>query len=99
MSKKIWSHTPESETDIYLGVLEFKDTKEEFHDFEVIRSPSSNRLVFGGACNTCLLQSGYMEIEEYESADEALSELLSDLETYYNDGPSYVSRIVCNDRM
>jgi hypothetical protein len=28
-----------------------------------------------------------------------LQELLSDLETYYNDGASYVSRIVCNQRM
>ena len=97
--RKVWSHTPESETDIYLGAIEFQDVKEELHVFDVVHSPSSNRLVFGGACNTGILQSGYMEIEEDESVDSALYELLADLEVYYNDGPSYVTRIVCNGRM
>lgn len=80
-----------------MSVLEFQDSKGEWHDFEVLKTPK--RLVFGSACNACWLESGYIEREDYESIDETLSELLNDLETYYNDGPQYVSRIVCNERM
>ena len=48
-------------------------------------------------CNTGFLESGYLEPEDHESDDKALQELLADLETYYNDGPRYVSRIVHNN--
>ena len=81
----------------YIGVLEFQDNKGEFHNFEVIHT--TTRLVFGGMCNIGFLESGYMEIDYSFSLDENLQELLSDLETYYNEGKEYVSRIVCNERM
>lgn len=81
----------------YLGTLEFQDGKGEWHDFEVMAT--KERLIFGGACNAGFLESGYMEMEEGESEHSALSELLQDLETYYNDGPRYVSRIIFNERM
>jgi hypothetical protein len=77
----------------YLGTLEL-DSGE---CFEIIATDS--RLVFGGACNAGFLESGYIEREEFESIDETLQELHADLSTYYTDGPSYVSRIVCNSRM
>jgi hypothetical protein len=81
----------------YLGTHEFQDDKGEWHDFEILET--SDRLVFGGACNVGLLESGYMLKNEDESTDEALSELFADLEVFYNDGARYVSRIVCNERM
>ena len=87
----------------YIGMIEFQDESGEFHDFEVVkttmRSKTPRRIVFGGSCNVGFIESGYMEMEDGEWTDEALPEMLSDLETYYNDGPQYVSRIICNERM
>lgn len=80
----------------YLGVLEFQDRSGEWHDFEVMDTPE--RLVFGGMTNTGFIESGYMEKDGF-STDEALQELLSELETYYNDGPQFTSMIVVNERM
>jgi hypothetical protein len=65
--------------------------------FEIMAT--DDRLVFGTACNAGLLESGYILREDFESLDETLQELHADLETYYRDGASYVSRIVCNERM
>jgi hypothetical protein len=92
----------------YLGIIEFQDLKGEWHNFEVMATET--RVVFGGACNVGFLESGYIERDGFkddetgefratESVDETLQEMLSDLEVYYNDGPQYVSRIVCNQRM
>lgn len=81
----------------YLSILEFQDNNGEWHDFDVLKTPE--RLVFGGCCNVGFLESGYIERDSCETIDETLSELLQDLETYYNYGPDYVSRIVCNERM
>ena len=80
-----------------LSIMEFQDNSGEWHDFDILAT--KERLVFGGCCNVGFLESGYIERESFESLDETLQELLSDLETYYNDGPQYVSRIVCNERM
>ena len=80
-----------------LCIIEFKDNKGEWQVFEILATPE--RVVFGGACNADFLESGYIEREEFEGLDETLSELLQDLQTYYNDGPQYVSRIVCNERL
>jgi hypothetical protein len=77
----------------YLGLLEL----ESGESVEVLETET--KLVFGSACNVGLLESGYILREEYESVNETLQELHSDLETYYRDGASYVSRIVCNERM
>jgi len=60
---------------------------------------SHDRLVFGGACNAGFLESGFMKIEDGDTADSALRELQEELEIYYGDGAQYVSRIVCNERM
>lgn len=77
--------------------LEFQDNKGEWQHFHVIAT--KERIVFGGLCNAGFIESGYIEREPGETLDDTLQELISDLETYYNDGPRYVSRIVCNERM
>jgi hypothetical protein len=77
----------------YLGILEI----ESGECFEVLAT--DDKLVFGGACNAGLLESGYILREDCESLDETLQELRADLSVYYRDGASYVSRIVCNERM
>lgn len=81
----------------YIGTIEFQDNSGEWHVFEVIKS--NRKIIFGGACNVGFIESGFIVRESYESLDDTFRELLADLETYYNDGPSYTSRIVCNDRM
>jgi hypothetical protein len=77
----------------YLGTLEIEGGEY----FEVLATDT--KLVFGSACNVGFLESGYILRDDYESIDETLQELHSDLETYYRDGANYVSRIVCNERM
>ena len=77
----------------HFGILEL----ESGEHFEVLATDT--KLVFGSACNVGFLESGYILREDYESMDETLQELHSDLETYYRDGANYVSRIVCNERM
>lgn len=77
----------------HLGTLELENGE----SFEVVATET--KLVFGGACNVGLLESGYILREEGESLDETLQELHSDLEVYYRDGARYTSRIVCNERM
>jgi hypothetical protein len=81
----------------YLGVIEFQDNKEEFHNFEIIETPE--KLIFGGCTNTGFLESGYFLKDNDFSIDENLQELLVELEAYYNEGPSYVSNLIYNDRM
>jgi len=76
--------------------LEFQDNSGEWHHFTVIATPK--RIVFGGVCNTGFIESGYLERDDF-GLDECLQALLEDLEVYYNDGPEYVSQIVCNERM
>lgn len=81
----------------YIGPIEFQDRKGERHNFEVLQN--TDRIIFGGACNTGFLESGFIRREDGEHPDATLREMLADLEVYYNDGPQYVSRIVCNERM
>lgn len=69
------------------------------NDDEFYLAVTPRRIVFGSLCNAGLMQSGYIEREERESLAETLAELHTDLSTYYSDGPRYVSRIVCNERM
>ena len=78
---------------VHLGLLEL----ESGEYFDVLRA--DDRLVFGGPCNTCFLESGYILREPGETDDELLAELLADLEVFYRDGLRYVSRIVVNKRM
>lgn len=95
---KIWTCSNVNEsTDKYLGAIEFQDNSGEYQYFEVIQT--ATRLVFGGACNVGFIESGYMILDDSFSIDENLQDLIEDLEVYYNDGPRYVSRIVCNERM
>jgi len=81
----------------YLGPLELEDAPNCIGGFEILAT--DKRLIFGGVCNVGFLESGYMELEEYETLEEAISELVEELTVYYTDGPRYVSRIVCNERM
>lgn len=102
MKAQEWTVSDTNESK-HIGAIEFQDEAGEFHYFEVakttMRSKTPRRLVFGGSCNVGFLESGFLEMEDGEWTDEALQEMLSDLETYYNDGPQYVSRIICNERM
>jgi hypothetical protein len=77
----------------YIGTLEV----EGGGYFEIMATDDT--LVFGSACNAGFMESGYIVRESFESTEETLQELHSDLETYYSNGPQYVSRIVCNQRM
>ena len=98
-TKHQWTPS-DTENASYLGIIEFQSLDGEWHNFEVLQCHApSDRIVFGGACNVGFLESGFIRRDDYESTDETLSEMLADLETYYNDGPQYVSRIVCNERM
>ena len=81
----------------YVGPIEFQKNDGDYEYFEIYSS--KERVIFGSACNAGFLESGYIEREEHESLDETLQEMLADLEVYYNDGPQFVSRIVCNERM
>jgi len=100
MSKTEWIMSDISEPiKMCSDILEFKSNDGEWHDFTIIATRT--RVVFGGCCNAGFIESGYIErdLEAGESLYGTLSEMLADLETYYNDGPAYVSRIVCNERM
>jgi len=77
----------------YIGTLE----TERGDYFEIMAT--RDKLVFGSACNAGLLESGYIMRDDCETLDETLQELHADLSVYYSDGASYVSRIVCNERM
>jgi hypothetical protein len=91
------SHTQWSASDLtnanYIGTLEIEGGE----SFEIMET--DDKLVFGTACNVGLLESGYIMRDDCESIEETLQELGADLETYYRDGASYVSRIICNERM
>lgn len=95
-NKTVWKASDSSKAK-YLGPIEFQDNRKEWHNFEVLTLP--DRLLFGGVCNVGFLESGYILRDDCESLDETLQELLADLETYYNEGPQYTSRIVCNECM
>ena len=56
----------------YIGIIEFQDNQEEWHNFEVLLTEDQERLVFGGACNVGLLESGYMPVDSCFSLDENL---------------------------
>ena len=88
---KEWNWIDDTNTK-YIGILEIGEDH-----FEVVETPT--HLIFGGACNVGLLQSGYIEKEEDETLQKTLEELYADLEVFYRDGRDYCSRIVCNERM
>lgn len=93
---KAWNAI-DTEKSEYIGIIEFQSNDQEYHNFEILKT--DKHLVFGEATNIGFLESGNIEIDNCFSLDENLQELLSDLETYYNDGPEYVSKIVFNERM
>jgi len=93
-----WSVSDISQSlDMRSNEIEFESPEGEWHSFIVIATPT--RIVFGGACNVGFLESGYLMREDHESLDESLQALVEDLETYYNYGQEYVSRIICNECM
>lgn len=86
----------------YLGEFEIQPHGSGHSSIEslaFLRTKDYRRLVFGNMCNTGFLESGYMEMSDWESLNENLSELIQELETYYRDGRGSCSRIVCNERM
>lgn len=76
---------------------EFQDRNGEWHHFIVLIT--EDRFVFGGATNSGFLESGYMIRSADDAPTDDFIDLEADLETYYNDGPGYTLRIVCNQRM
>lgn len=97
--KKEWTFSNAEKTGKYVGLVEFQSDDKEFHDFEVFVTPT--RVVFGGFTNTGFIESGYLEYDrEIRGAvDEALSDMLMDLEAYYSQRPDAVQYIVVNERM
>ena len=82
----------------FVGTLEVPVVEgEDSPHFEVLKTADS--LVFGSPTNSTFLQSGYMRLDPDESQVDGLHELVEDLCVFYTDGPSYVSRIVVNERM
>lgn len=81
----------------YLGVIEVETSNGEMEVFEVLQD--DDRLIFGGASNTGFLESGFIRREPGETTDDTLGEMVSDLETHYQDGAQYCARIVCNERI
>lgn len=77
--------------------FEIEDDYGDFHHFEVLET--ADRLVFGGACNTGFLESGYILKEDGEDLGDTYAELKADLQTYYNFADDSTTRIVCNERM
>jgi len=92
-----WTPSNTEETGKYLGIVEFQSVDGEWHNFRIFETET--RLVFGGFCNIGFLESGYTELDPCFSTDANLQELISDLETYYNDGPEYTNGLVCTERM
>jgi len=84
----------ERESAVYLGTIEV-NTGDDPDIFEVVALP--DRLVFGGACNVGLLESGMMPLSPDSTLTGALEELIEDLEAFYR-SKGHVS-IYCNDRM
>ena len=94
---KYWQAQDQTDAD-YIGILEFQSNNMEWHNFEVVRNDT--HFIFGGVCNIGLIESGNFEIDNCLSIDENLSQLISDLESFYNDGKGYQSEpFSCNDRM
>jgi len=91
-----WKATPQETKQEYIGIIEFETNDGEIHNFEIMET--AERILFGGCTNCGFLESGYI-LKDGFSTDETLQEMLSDLETYYNDGKEYTSLIVCNERM
>jgi len=77
----------------YIGIIEL----ESGEYFEAVKT--DDYLVFGNSTNIGLLQSGYMELDNYFSLDSNLETLIEELETYYSDGKDYCNMIICNGRM
>lgn len=75
-----------------LGELELSNGEH----FTIVQTPLY--LVFGGACNTGLLESGNYVMDLDLSIDENLYNLLEDLESYYK-GESVSDCFACNERM
>ncbi len=78
----------------YLGIIELPE-EYDFQHFEIVKT--EDKLVFGSACNIGLLQSGYLDIDEYFSLNENLQTLVEELEAYYSGERDL--NIVYNDRM
>ena len=84
----------------YIGVIEIEDphNDDEYHVFSIVKTDT--HLVFGTACNIGLLESGNYLIDDCFSIDSNLSELIADIECYYQDGPGCQSdNFSHNDRM
>lgn len=68
----------------YIGDIELENG--DYYHIDQITHPTGKYLVAGGACNTGLIPEYARLKEDFESVDEALQELVADLENL--DAPS-----------
>jgi len=92
-----WTFSDAEKTGKYIGIIEFQSIDKEWHNFEIY--DTKDKIVFGGFCNTGFIESGYLPKDNDFSFDENLSELLADLECYYDNNKEYICNIVTNERM
>ncbi len=82
----------------YTGEIEILDNNGEIQHFTLAQTET--HIIFGGVCNTGLLESGNFKLDNDFSFDENLQALVADLECYYQDGRGFQSDdFSCNDRM
>ena len=97
MLKTQWTAS-DTEKAKYLGIIEIisgDEGMEEFHDFTLLEI--EDRILFGGMCNVCFLESGYILKDDCFSTDEILQDLVEELEAFYRTGKA--DNIVYNERM
>jgi hypothetical protein len=71
-------HSRDITTTKYLGEVEIA---EDIFSFLRITAHGVDYLIAGGVCNTGLIAEYAREIESHETTDEALSDMISDIET------------------
>ena len=106
MTKPAWQYIS-TENSTYIGTFEFKlNDDDEFEEYKVFvlvqvkdKEKNNHKIVFGGCCNTGILQSGYFTLDDSRLLDENLHELMEELRVYYSDGYEATTNIICNDRM
>ena len=78
----------------YIGIVELSKNSEnkEFCDWH-IELWGTNCLIFGSACNAGLLVEGhkFIDLDARETVDNAMGDLLADLQVSIDQGEQYVS--------
>ena len=73
-------------TEKYLGIMELKRKDGDYDVWTIVRI--GDRLSYGTSCNVGFLRHGYIEIGSYYNEQDALEELVAELELMAFDGRS-----------